>query len=78
MEMTRRLELGKENQFELLADNKSMNGYLPYIVGFEIEIDSVEGKFKLSQDKNEQDRQNAMGELFHAPIERHKKYLERK
>ncbi len=36
---------------------------LPAIVGFEIELDRIEGKFKLGQNRSEQDRRRVIAEL---------------
>ncbi len=55
MRMTEFLETG-DNPFILSGDNTRMNQIINFIVGFEIEITAWEGKFKLSQDKNEKDR----------------------
>lgn len=51
--LTQRCET--EQNFVLEPDNPKMKSYLPYIKGFEIRIESWEGKFKLSQDKSPQD-----------------------
>lgn len=56
--MTEFLE-GKEQKFVLTSDNKKMEYAVNYIQAFEIEITHWEGKFKLSQDKTEQDQLNA-------------------
>ncbi len=45
---------------------RSVKGYLDYIKMFKIDIDSCEGKFKLSQDKKPQDIENARAELVRA------------
>ncbi|HLU50942.1 MAG TPA: FMN-binding negative transcriptional regulator [Flavobacteriaceae bacterium] len=52
--MTRFLE-GETPKYILHPNNERMNGLLNYIHTFEIEITGWEGKFKLSQDKKEQD-----------------------
>lgn len=56
--MTQFLE-GKEQKYILSPDNKRMDGAVNYIQAFEIEITHWEGKFKLSQDKTEQDQLHA-------------------
>ena len=56
--MTRFLE-GKKQKFVLEKNNPKMERFVNYIQAFEIEITNWEGKFKLSQDKNEQDQENA-------------------
>ncbi len=60
--MTRFLE-GKEQNYKLKKDSPQMQRSINYIQAFEIAITHLEGKFKLSQDKNEQDQQNAKEEL---------------
>ncbi len=61
--MTRFLE-GKEQKFVLDKDNRGMRNSINYIQAFEIEITHWEGKFKLSQDKKQQDQENAKQELI--------------
>ena len=51
-------------KFELKNDDPRMERLLNYIQAFEIEIINLEGKFKLSQDKNAQDFENAKMELI--------------
>ena len=60
--MTKFLE-GKERNFILKQDDPRMERLIDYIQAFEIEITNWEGKFKLSQDKNAQDFENAKEEL---------------
>lgn len=62
VEMTKFLE-GKEENFILKKDDPRMERLIGYIQAFEIEITNWEGKFKLSQDKNSQDFENAKEEL---------------
>ncbi len=61
--MTDYLE-GPEAKFQLALDDPRMEGLIPYIKVFEIEITQWEGKFKLSQDKNEQDYELAKQRLL--------------
>ena len=63
--MTEFLE-APDHKYVLKPDNRAMNGYLDYINMFEITIDSWEGKFKLSQDKNPKDTEFARAELIRA------------
>ncbi len=60
--MTEFLE-GSEQKFTLLKDDPRMERLINYIQAFEIEITHWEGKFKLSQDKNATDFENAKQEL---------------
>lgn len=66
VEMTKFLE-GKEENFILKKDDPRMERLIDYIQAFEIEITNWEGKFKLSQDKNSQDFENAKEELKRNP-----------
>lgn len=61
--MTEFLE-GKDQKFVLEKDNRGMRNSINYIQAFEINITDWEGKFKLSQDKNQQDQENAKQELI--------------
>ncbi len=60
--MTSFLE-GNNPKFELDHNDVKMDRLIHYIQTFEIEIDSFEGKFKLSQDKIEVDYENAKAAL---------------
>ncbi|MCF6308208.1 MAG: FMN-binding negative transcriptional regulator [Flavobacteriaceae bacterium] len=61
--MTEFLE-APDHKFQLTIDNPKMDKFIHYIHAFEIEITHWEGKFKLSQDKFEQDQENAKQELI--------------
>jgi len=63
VKMTAFLE-APENKYSLTIDNPKMEQAINYIHAFEIEITNWEGKFKLSQDKCEQDQKNAKQELL--------------
>ena len=52
------------HKYTLTMDNPRMHGLINYIKGFEIDITSWEGKFKLSQDKKIKDITNARKELI--------------
>ena len=56
--MTAFLE-GDQPKYSLESDNPRMEAALDYIVGFRIEINSWEGKCKISQDKKKEDRERA-------------------
>ena len=57
--------LEKPNHIYTLApDNPRMEAAINYVKGFEITITHWEGKFKLSQDKNKKDMENARNELI--------------
>ena len=60
--MTKFLE-GDAQKFNLKKDDSRMERLIDYIQAFEIEPTHWEGKFKLSQDKNVQDFENAKQEL---------------
>ena len=61
--MTEFLE-GTDQKFVLEKESTRMQRSIKYIQAFDITITTWEGKFKLSQDKNEQDMANAKLELF--------------
>jgi transcriptional regulator len=61
--MTEFLE-GVEQKFVLDKDNRGMRNSINYIQAFEIDITQWEVKFKLSQDKNQKDQDNAKQELI--------------
>ncbi|MEH6765410.1 MAG: FMN-binding negative transcriptional regulator [Aequorivita antarctica] len=63
IDMTAFLE-GEAQKFTLKNDDPRMDRLINYIQAFEIEITNWEGKFKLSQDKNAQDFENAKEELI--------------
>ncbi|HEY0406608.1 MAG TPA: SidA/IucD/PvdA family monooxygenase [Pyrinomonadaceae bacterium] len=50
--------------YRLAADDPRIGKLIDFIVGFEIEIESLEGKFKLSQDRGPRDRQLAREALI--------------
>lgn len=50
--------------YVLEPDNKEMLGKLKYIVGFEIEITELIGRFKLSQDESFSDKERAKDHLI--------------
>ncbi len=62
IDMTEFLE-GANPKFELEKDNRGMRNAINYIKAFEINITNWEGKFKLSQDKNQKDQALAKEEL---------------
>ena len=70
--MTRTLETGG-NPYVINREDKRIQSLMNYIVGFEISIESLLGRFKLSQDKSEQDTQLAKEKLIkrssHSPAE---------
>lgn len=51
------------NKFKLSMENPKMEQYINYVYGFEVEITSWEGKFKLSQDKSPEQRAIANQEM---------------
>ncbi|PWI30982.1 transcriptional regulator [Flavobacteriaceae bacterium LYZ1037] len=73
--MTEFLE-APEYKYVLDMDNDKMNQFINYVLGFEINITSWEGKFKLSQDKKPQDMANARAELLRANQESIKTFLD--
>ncbi len=63
IKMTSLLE-NEDNPFVLDKKNKKMSGMLNHIVGFNIEIDEIIGRFKLSQDKTTRDTELAKQHLI--------------
>ncbi|WP_038260730.1 FMN-binding negative transcriptional regulator [Zhouia amylolytica] len=63
IKMTEQLEAFSSN-YVLPEDHEKMNSLLDYIVGFEIEITSWEGKFKLSQNKSTLEQNKATEALI--------------
>lgn len=57
------LETGK-NRYVLDKDNSKMQNLLGYVLGFEIEILEMIGRFKLSQNKDAKDKQLAKEHLI--------------
>lgn len=76
IKMTEFLE-APEHKYILEPDNQRMLGALDYIEMFEINIDSWEGKFKLSQDKKPQDITNAREELVRLNKESIESFLQK-
>jgi transcriptional regulator len=66
--MTEFLE-GTDQKFVLEKESTRMQRSIKHIQAFDIHITSWEGKFKLSQDKNEQDQENAKLELIKKSVE---------
>lgn len=65
---TERFEQTNQTSFKLDKSHKQMNRLLDYILGFKIEVESVENRFKLSQDKPLEDQQTAQEILLaHTP-----------
>ncbi len=63
VEMTMQLETS-DTPFILDHADPRMDQLVNYVVGIEIEITSIEGKFKLSQDKIAEDTKNAREKLI--------------
>ncbi len=75
IDMTEFLE-APDHKYVLGADNPRLDANLNYIKMFEIEIESWEGKFKLSQDKHPKDIKSARAELVRANQESIKVFLD--
>lgn len=73
--MTEFLE-APEHKYVLEPDNPRLDKNLEYIKMFEINIDTWEGKFKLSQDKKPKDKENARQTLIKANQESIKQFLD--
>ena len=69
-----------EQKYVLDENNPRMEAALDYIIGFDIEITSWEGKYKISQDKNKEDQRRAKEALIESQskIINHIEYLYQK
>ena len=65
-----------EDPFVLDEDNQKMQRSLGYVVGFEIEILEMIGRFKLSQNKNAADKQLAKDHLVAAGKKGHEQLID--
>ena len=65
-----------EHKFTLKMDNPKMDRVMNYIQAFEITITHWEGKFKLSQDKNEEDFERAKQALMSQATYNATKFIE--
>jgi len=72
--MAQYLETG-DNPYILDKQEKRVQTLLDYLTGFEITIDKVIGRFKLSQDKSEQDKQLAKEKLIQRSSHSHAKLI---
>jgi predicted FMN-binding regulatory protein PaiB len=63
IKMTSLLEMG-DNPYVLDKNNEKMTGWLNHIIGFNIEINEIVGRFKLSQDKSSIDTELAKQQLI--------------
>ncbi|MEM7085604.1 MAG: FMN-binding negative transcriptional regulator [Bacteroidota bacterium] len=75
VDMTRFLE-GSEQKFVLEMDNTRMKRSVNYIQAFDITISHWDGKLKLSQDKIEQDQENAKQELLKKSLDNAAEFIE--
>ena len=50
---------GKEQRYRLKQTDPRVETFVNYVTGFELQITAWEGKFKLSQDKNSSDQEQA-------------------
>lgn len=66
IELTAYMERG-DQPWELQPDNEVAQHYLPHIVAFKLEVESWEGKFKLSQDKPVVERERTWNKLLSSP-----------
>lgn len=73
--MTRQLE-PDENPYVLEEDDPRMDSLIPYVAGFEIEIEEMIGRFKLSQDKKSRDTRLAKDHLVSESGKGHKELID--
>ena len=65
-----------EEPFVLDEGNQKMQRFLGYVVGFEIEILEMIGRFKLSQNKNATDKALAKEHLVAASRKEHEQLID--
>lgn len=65
--LTNTYESNKKNPWEPKLSGESSSRLLGMIVGFEIEVTDVQGKFKLSQNRPAEDQQRVIEELSKSP-----------
>ena len=66
LELTQQMEQSRVGQgWQLSPTDPRLDALLPYVTGFEIDIESWEGKFKLSSDKIKRDIVLAKEKLLH-------------
>lgn len=59
--------MAKDTEEVLKKEDTRLPHLLPHIVAFSVDIDTMVGRFKLSQDKPEEERNNALQELIEQP-----------
>ncbi len=67
---------GPKHNYSLEMNNPKMDKLINYIQAFEIDITNWEGKFKLSQDKCEQDQENAKQQLLKNSVKNINEFLD--
>lgn len=75
VQMTKNLE-GPKSDYELKVDDPRVENLLPYIVGFEMSLVDVVGRFKLSQDKPSAVRRRAADFLQQQTMPKHSSLIE--
>ena len=65
-----------KNPYILDKDNHKMQRFLGYVVGFEVEILEIIGRFKLSQNKNATDKQLAKEHLIFDSLKGHEALID--
>jgi len=71
VKLTDRNEAGREQRWQVTdAPDDYVRAQMHHIVGIELRIDSLIGRYKLSQNRNAADREGARAGLAAAPTER--------
>lgn len=63
--------------YRLAPDDPRIDGLIDFIIGFEIEIDHMIGRFKLSQDRDAADQQRAAAEMLRHARDQDRDLIER-
>lgn len=75
--LTERNEAGREHRWKVSdAPDDYVRAEMRHIIGIELRIDSLVGRYKLSQNRNEADREGARAGLAAAPTERERAVAE--
>lgn len=75
IQLTKHLE-GPEAAYQLTHKEGRLHSLIPYIYGFKVSIETVVGRFKMSQDKSEAHRDKAIDLMIKSQLDRTKKFLE--
>lgn len=75
IQLTTHLE-GRKAAYQLTENESRLHSLVNYIYGFKIEIKNIQGRFKMSQDKNKFHQQKALQIMQESLKNRHQLFLE--